>query len=75
MFAVVASQPGGPEILDVVDIDIPMPGPGQVLIRVAAAKASRLGDWATASVLFSPAVDTPSMPLPKALTCSRFSVA
>ena len=41
MFAVVASKPGGPEVLNVVDIGIPVPGPGQVLIRVAAAGLNR----------------------------------
>jgi len=41
MFAVIASQPGGPDVLDVRDIEIPTPGPGQVLIRVTAAGVNR----------------------------------
>ncbi|MBK5238372.1 MAG: NAD(P)H-quinone oxidoreductase [Actinomycetales bacterium] len=41
MFAVVASHPGGPEVLEIHDIDAPTPGPGQVLIRVVAAGVNR----------------------------------
>jgi len=41
MFAVVASQPGGLDVLDIHDIDIPTPGPGQVVIRVVAAGLNR----------------------------------
>jgi NADPH2:quinone reductase len=35
--AIVAQQPGGPEVLDFTEIDRPVPGPGQLLIKVAAA--------------------------------------
>jgi NADPH2:quinone reductase len=35
--AIVAQQPGGPEVLDFTEIDRPIPGPGQLLIKVAAA--------------------------------------
>lgn len=35
--AIVAQQPGGPEVLDFAEIDRPVPGPGQLLIKVAAA--------------------------------------
>jgi NADPH2:quinone reductase len=36
--AIVAQQPGGPEVLRrIVEIDRPVPGPGQLLIKVAAA--------------------------------------
>jgi len=41
MFAVVAAQPGGAEVLQVREIDAPIPGPGEVLIRVAAAGVNR----------------------------------
>lgn len=41
MFAVVASHPGGPEVLKIREMDVPVPGPGQVLIRVAAAGINR----------------------------------
>ena len=37
MFAVVAPNPGGPEALQVVSRPVPQPGPGEVLIKVAAA--------------------------------------
>ena len=34
--AIVAQQPGGPEVLDLTESDRPVPGPGQLLIKVAA---------------------------------------
>jgi NADPH:quinone reductase len=36
-FAVVAAAYGGPEVLSVVEAEVPMPGPGQVTIEVRAA--------------------------------------
>jgi NADPH2:quinone reductase len=36
MLAVQAAAPGGPEVLEVVDLPIPEPGPGQIRIRHAA---------------------------------------
>lgn len=41
MQAVVAHIPGGPEVLALRQRDIPQPGPGEVLIRVAAAGVNR----------------------------------
>jgi putative PIG3 family NAD(P)H quinone oxidoreductase len=41
MIAIVASRPGGPDVLEVRDIDIPSPGPNQVVIRVSAAGLNR----------------------------------
>jgi putative PIG3 family NAD(P)H quinone oxidoreductase len=41
MRAVIAPNPGGPEALEVVDLPQPEPGPGEVLIRVAAAGLNR----------------------------------
>jgi NADPH2:quinone reductase len=35
--AIVARQSGGPEVLELTEIDRPVPGPGQLLIKVAAA--------------------------------------
>ena len=35
MKAVIAHEPGGPEVLAVEDVDVPEPGPGQIRIRVA----------------------------------------
>ncbi|NKX56126.1 quinone oxidoreductase family protein [Arthrobacter mobilis] len=34
--AIVAAAPGGPEVLQLQDVDIPEPGPGQLLVKVAA---------------------------------------
>ncbi|WP_331271884.1 quinone oxidoreductase family protein [Motilibacter aurantiacus] len=31
------SRPGGPEVLEIVDLPVPQPGPGEVRIRVSAA--------------------------------------
>jgi NADPH:quinone reductase-like Zn-dependent oxidoreductase len=42
MQAIMASEPGGPEVLEVVETDIPEPGPGEVLVRVLAAG---VGPW------------------------------
>lgn len=41
MQAIVASQPGGPEVLRLVERPVPMPGAGQVLLRVLAAGVNR----------------------------------
>lgn len=37
MRAVVAQRPGGPEVLELVELPDPQPGPGQVVVRVAVA--------------------------------------
>ncbi len=37
MRAVVATQAGGPEVLSYTEVDDPSPGPGELLVRVAAA--------------------------------------
>src|SRR6478609_2398007 len=34
--AIVARQSGGPEVLELAEVDRPVPGPGQLLIKVAA---------------------------------------
>ncbi|WP_310466942.1 NAD(P)H-quinone oxidoreductase [Sphingomonas sp.] len=41
MQAIEASAPGGPEVLAVVERPVPRPGPGEVLIEVAAAGVNR----------------------------------
>jgi putative PIG3 family NAD(P)H quinone oxidoreductase len=41
MKAIEISEPGGPDVLRRVDRPIPQPGPGEVLIRVAAAGVNR----------------------------------
>ena len=35
------SEPGGPEVLKVAERQVPRPGPGEVLIKVAAAGVNR----------------------------------
>src|SRR5215207_5131960 len=41
MRAVVASEPGDVDVLQVIDLPVPEPGPGEVLIEVAAAGVNR----------------------------------
>ena len=41
MHAVVISEPGGPEVLQWTEVEDPRPGPGEVLINVAAAGVNR----------------------------------
>lgn len=41
MQAVIAQSPGGPEVLTLVTRPVPAPGPGEVLIRTAAAGVNR----------------------------------
>jgi putative PIG3 family NAD(P)H quinone oxidoreductase len=41
MRAIVATQPGGPEVLEIQELPTPSPGPGEVLVRVAATAVNR----------------------------------
>jgi putative PIG3 family NAD(P)H quinone oxidoreductase len=41
MAAIEITEPGGPEVLKPATLDVPAPGPGEVLIRVAAAGVNR----------------------------------
>lgn len=41
MIAIAVEEPGGPEMLVPVELAVPVPGPGDVLIRVAAAGVNR----------------------------------
>lgn len=41
MRAVIATEPGGPEVLTVVDRPDPRPGPGELLVRVRATSVNR----------------------------------
>ena len=41
MRVVVITRPGGPEVLDIVERPIPVPGPGEVLLEVHAASVNR----------------------------------
>ncbi len=41
MTAIAITAPGGPDVLKPVDVEVPKPGPGEVLIKVAAAGVNR----------------------------------
>jgi putative PIG3 family NAD(P)H quinone oxidoreductase len=41
MRAVIATEPGGPEVLTVTDLPDPVPGPGEVVVDVAATAVNR----------------------------------
>src|SRR3954471_17134401 len=41
MRAIIATEPGGPEVLTAADLADPVPGPGEVLLDVAAAGLNR----------------------------------
>jgi NADPH:quinone reductase-like Zn-dependent oxidoreductase len=45
MKAVAIREHGGPEVVNVVDLPDPSPGPGQVLVRVRAAAVNHLDVW------------------------------
>ncbi len=42
MQAIMVSETGGPDVLQVTDTEMPEPGPGEVLVRVLAAG---VGPW------------------------------
>jgi NADPH2:quinone reductase len=41
MQAIAIREPGGPEVLELVERPVPVPGPGEVLVRIAAAGVNR----------------------------------
>jgi NADPH2:quinone reductase len=41
MRAIAISAPGGPEVLQPVEVDVPSPGPGEILIKITAAGINR----------------------------------
>ena len=41
MWAITAAAPGGPDVLELVEVQTPRPGPEEVLVRVAAAGVNR----------------------------------
>jgi NADPH2:quinone reductase len=50
MRAVVAQRPGGPEVLELVDLPDPAPGPGEVVVRVAVAGVNFIDTYRRAGV-------------------------
>lgn len=50
MRAIVAREPGGPEVLDHVELPDPVPGPGELLVRVAAAGVNFIDTYRRAGV-------------------------
>ena len=66
MHAVVISEPGGPEVLQWAEVADPRPGPGEVLVEVAAAGVNR-ADLMQRQGLYPPPPGTPPYP---GLECS-----
>jgi len=70
--AVVATAYGGPEVLSVVDVEVPGPGPGEVLIDVRAAGVNPI-DWKLYSGRFG--TDPARLPLRLGLEVAGVVVA
>jgi putative PIG3 family NAD(P)H quinone oxidoreductase len=66
MHAVVISEPGGPEVLQWAEVADPRPGPGEVLVEVAAAGVNR-ADLMQRQGLYPPPAGAPPYP---GLECS-----
>ena len=66
MLAVVISEPGGPEVLQWTEVPDPRPGPGEVLVEVAAAGVNR-ADLMQRQGLYPPPPGAPPYP---GLECS-----
>src|SRR5271170_8392989 len=66
MHAVVISEPGGPEVLRWTEVADPRPGPGEVLVEVAAAGLNR-ADLMQRQGLYPPPPGAPPYP---GLECS-----
>jgi putative PIG3 family NAD(P)H quinone oxidoreductase len=66
MHAVVISEPGGPEVLQWTEVADPRPGPGEVLVEVAAAGVNR-ADLLQRQGFYPPPAGTPPYP---GLECS-----
>jgi putative PIG3 family NAD(P)H quinone oxidoreductase len=61
MMAIAIREPGGPEVLEVHRLPMPVPGPGEVLIKVAAAGLNR-GDIVQRQGLYPPPPGAPQTP-------------
>ena len=57
--AIVARQAGGPEVLEYADVDRPIPGPGQLLVKVAAAGVNFIDTYKRSGVYKVPYPFTP----------------
>jgi len=66
MHAVVISEPGGPDVLQWTEVPDPQPGPGEVLVEVAAAGVNR-ADLMQRQGLYPPPAGAPPYP---GLECS-----
>jgi NADPH:quinone reductase len=62
MRAIVAETPGGPEVLKLVDREVPAPGPGQARVRVAYADLNPLDTHARAARIKWSAPEFPFTP-------------
>jgi NADPH2:quinone reductase len=59
MHAIVARQSGGPEVLQLAEVDRPVPGPGQLLVKVAAAGVNFIDTYQRSGVYKVPFPFTP----------------
>jgi NADPH:quinone reductase-like Zn-dependent oxidoreductase len=62
MRAVAMMQPGGPEVLELVERPDPEPGPGEVVVRVHAVAVNRLDIWVREDVGHAYAARLPVIP-------------
>ena len=59
MHAIVARQSGGPEVLQLAEVDRPVPGPGQLLVKVAASGVNFIDTYQRSGVYKVPFPFTP----------------
>lgn len=59
MHAIVARHAGGPEVLQLAEVDRPVPGPGQLLVKVAAAGVNFIDTYQRSGVYKVPFPFTP----------------
>jgi NADPH:quinone reductase len=57
--AIVAAQPGGPEVLRLVDAELPVPGPDQLLVKVAATGVNFIETYERSGIYKIPFPYTP----------------